>query len=472
MRVHFLGAARTVTGSMHVIEVNGKRVVLDAGLYQGHREEAFQRNKNVSPLASGADAVVLSHAHMDHSGNLPSLVKNGFRGPIWSTAATIELATALLKDSAHIQKQDAEYLNRQVAKAPPQDPFAAKRKPVPPLYDEKDVAETVKLMRPKGYREPFEVVPGCRVTFYDAGHILGSAVTLLQLEEGRKKLTVGFTGDLGRSGQPIIRDPVRPPWTIDYLLTESTYGDRVHEAIPGLKRKLREIVKQTFDRGGRVLIPAFSVGRTQNVVHYLNQLFQEGELPRIPIYVDSPLSVDATEAYRHHPECFDEETMRFMQEAGDPFGFKLLTYTRTADESKALNDKRGPAVIIASSGMCEAGRILHHLKHSVARPENVVLIVGYQAEHTLGRRLLEHAQTVRILGDEIPVRCRVEKINGLSAHADREELTSYVKNVEGLRGCFVVHGEEKVSLALAERLKELQVEGVHVPKPGESVELT
>jgi metallo-beta-lactamase family protein len=471
MKIHFLGAARTVTGSMHVIEVNGKRVVLDAGLYQGHREEAWQRNRNVSPLASGADAVILSHAHTDHSGNLPSLVKKGFRGPIWSTPATIDLARALLRDSAHIQKQDADYLNRHAAEPPAQDPFAAKRKPVPPLYDEKDVEETVKQMRPRGYREPFEVVPGCRVTFYDAGHILGSSVTLLQLEEGRRKLTVGFTGDLGRSGQPIIRDPARPPWPIDYLLTESTYGDRVHEAIPGLKRKLRDIVRATFERGGRVIIPAFAVGRTQNVVHYLNQLFQENELPRIPIFVDSPLSVDATEAYRHHPECFDEETLRFMQESGDPFGFKLLTYVRTVDESKALNDRRGPAVIIASSGMCEAGRVLHHLKHSVARPENLVLIVGYQAENTLGRRLLERAPHVRILGDEIPVHCRVEKINGLSAHADREELTGYVKNMEGLRGCFVVHGEERVALALAERLKELQVEGVHVPRQGEAVDL-
>jgi metallo-beta-lactamase family protein len=470
VKIHFVGAARTVTGSLHVIEVNGKRVVLDCGLYQGRREEAHERNKNVSPLASGAAAVVLSHAHTDHSGNLPSLVKKGFRGPIWATPATIDLAKVLMKDSAHIQKQDVEYLNRHLQ--PPKDPFAPPRKPVPPLYDDKDVDETVKLFRPKNYRETVEVVPGCRVTFYDAGHILGSAVTLIDLEEGGKKVTVGFTGDLGRSGQPIIRDPVRPPWPMDYLLVESTYGDRVHEAIPGLKRKLKAIVSSAFDRGGRVIIPAFSVGRTQNVVHFLNQLFQEGELPRIPIYVDSPLSVDATEAYRTHPECFDEETLRFVDEKGDPFGFKCLTYIKTSDESKALNDKKGPCVVIAASGMCEAGRILHHLKHGVARPENVVLIVGYQAENTLGRRLLEHATTARILGDDIPVRCRVEKINGLSAHADREELSSYVKNIEGLRGCFVVHGEERVALAFAARLKELQVEGVHVPSSGEAVELT
>jgi metallo-beta-lactamase family protein len=470
MKIHFLGAARTVTGSMHVIEVNGKRVVLDCGLYQGRREEAWQRNKNAPPLACGADAVILSHAHMDHSGNLPSLVKGGFRNAIWSTPATIDLARTLLKDSAHIQKQDAEWITRHASDGP-RDPFAPPKKAVPPLYDLKDVEAACQLFRPKGYREPFEVVPGCRVTFYDAGHILGSAVTLLDLEEGKKKITLGFTGDLGRSGQPIIRDPVRPPWPMDYLITESTYGDRVHEAIPGLKRKLKQIVHDTFDRGGRVIIPAFAVGRTQNVVHFLNQLFREGELPKIPIFVDSPLSVDATEAYRGHPECFDEETLRFLEKDGDPFGFNLLTYVKTTDESKALNDRRGPCVIIASSGMAEAGRILHHLKHSVAREENTVLIVGYQAENTLGRHLLEHRPKVRILGDEIPLRCRVEKINGLSAHADREELTSYVKNIEGLRGCFIVHGEEKVAVSFAARLTELQVEGVHAPIQGEAVEL-
>jgi metallo-beta-lactamase family protein len=471
MKISFLGAARTVTGSLHVIEVGGRRIVLDCGLFQGRREDAWKRNSDLSPLASGADAVILSHAHMDHSGNLPTLVKRGFKGNVFATSATIELAKHLLKDSAHIQQQDAEFMNRETQKRRQRDPFAPPRKPMPPLYDDKDVDELARRFRVAEYRKPFEPVPGVRVTFYDAGHILGSAVTLLDLEEKGRKLTVGFTGDLGRSGQPIIRDPVRPPWPMDYLLTESTYGDRVHEAIPALKRKLRDVLKRAFDRGGRVLIPAFAVGRTQNVVYCLNQLFREGELPKIPIFVDSPLSVNATDAYSKHPECFDEETLRFMQDSGDPFGFKLLTYVSSVDESKALNDRRGPCVIIASSGMAEAGRILHHLKHGVARPENIVLIVGYQAENTLGRRLLEGAPTVKIYGEEIPVRCEVTKINGLSAHADREEITSYVKNIDGLRGCFVVHGEEKAALSLAARLTELQVEGVHVPTAGESVEL-
>jgi metallo-beta-lactamase family protein len=470
MRIHFFGAARTVTGSLHVVEVGGKRLVLDCGLYQGRRAEAHQRNSLLPPLATGADAVVLSHAHLDHSGNLPSLVKRGFKGKIWATPATVDLAKVLLKDSAHIQAQDAEYLKDQGKRAPESDPLS-KRTPFPPLYTAADVDETVRRFERAGYREPFEPVPGCRVTFYDAGHILGSAVTVLDLEEGKKRVRLGFTGDLGRSGQPIIADPVRPPWPLDHLLTESTYGDRVHEAIPGLKRKLRDIVMRAFESGGRVVIPAFAVGRTQNVVYYLKQLFAEGELARVPIFVDSPLSVEATETYRAHPECYDEETQRFLTSEGDPFGFQCLTYVRSVDESKALNDRKGPCVIIASSGMAEAGRVLHHLKHSVSRPENTVLIVGYQAEYTLGRKLLDRAPTVRIYGRDVPVHCAVEKLNGLSAHADREEISGYVKNVEGLRGCSVVHGEEKSALSLAARLTELQVEGVHVPRAGEAIEL-
>ncbi len=471
MKIHFLGAARCVTGSMHVLEVGGKRVVLDCGLNQGRRSESYQKNSQLSPVAVGADAVVLSHAHIDPSGNLPTLVSRGFKGSIHATPATVDLCGHLLRDSAKIQAQDVQYLNERSKKARMKDPFSKQGEPVPALYEMDDVEETIRRFRPAEYRKAFEVVPGVRASFYDAGHILGSAIAVLELEEGKRKVRIGFTGDLGRSGQPILQDPQRPPWSFDYLITESTYGDRVHEAIPRLKQKLKEIVTLAFDQGGRVIIPAFAVGRTQNVVYYLNELFVAGELPRVPIFVDSPLSVNATEAYRGHSECFDEETMRILASDGDPFGFKLLTYVRSADESKALNARTGPMVIIASSGMCDAGRILHHLKQALPKPENVVLIVGYQAEHTLGRRLIDRHPKVRIHGEDVRVRCRVEKINGFSAHADREEISCYVKNLEGLRGCFVVHGEEKSSLSLAGRLAELQISGVHVPVPGEVVEL-
>lgn len=459
MRVRFHGAARTVTGSLHVLEVGNALVALDCGLYQGHREEARRRNAELPFDPKKLSAVVLSHAHMDHAGNLPTLVKGGFRGRIYATPATADLAKILLKDSAHIQKLDAEHLARHAKGA------------VLPLYDEKDVEATVAHVQPVGYRAPIDVAPGVRATFYDAGHILGSAVTLFDLEEGGKKLRFGFTGDIGRPGHPILADPERPPFSLDYLITESTYGDRIHEAIPNLKKRLREVVRRAFDRGGRVIVPAFSVGRTQNVVYYLNQLFHEGELPRVPIFVDSPLSVDATDAYRSHRECFDEETRRFLESSGDPFGFKLLTYTRSVDESKALNARKGPCVVLASSGMCEAGRILHHLKHGLPRTENVVLIVGYQAESTLGRRLVEGSKRVRIFGEELDVRAEVRKLNGFSAHADQEELSSYVKNIEGLRGVFVVHGEERASLAFAQHLKEREMEGVVAPSAGQSVEL-
>jgi metallo-beta-lactamase family protein len=294
---------------------------------------------------------------------------------------------------------------------------------------------------------------------------------MFEIEERGKKVRVGFSGDLGRPGHPILRDPERPPFALDYLICESTYGDRIHEAIPNLKRRLRDAIARAVERGGRVLIPAFSVGRTQTIVYYLNQLFHEGACARVPIFVDSPLSTDATAAYRGHSECYDEQAQRFLDAEGDPFGFKLLTYVSSAEESKKLNAREGPFVVISASGMCESGRILHHLKHGIEKPETIVLIVGFQAAHTLGRKLVEGEKRVRILGEEYEVRAEVRKLNGFSAHADQEELSVFVKNIEGLRGVFVVHGEERASLAFVDVLKARELEGVVAPKPGDSIEI-
>lgn len=460
MHITFLGAVRSVTGSMHLLEANGHRVLLECGLFQGKRSEARERNRHIPVAADQIDAVSLSHAHIDHSGNLPNLIKAGYKGRIKATPGTVDLARILLLDSAYLQEKDAEHLNKH-------------RKPnqklIEPIYTKEDAEETNTRFDPVPYHQPIQLAPGIRATYYDAGHILGSAATVFEVEEGGRTVRIGFTGDLGRPRHPILRDP-QPLPRLDYLLTESTYGNRVHEATECLKNKLRDVVKDTFDRGGRLIIPAFSVGRTQNLVYYLAQLFQERALPRVKIFVDSPLAIDATHAYKAHPECYDQETLHLLEQGTEVFGFDQLTYTRTSEQSKALNTLKGPCVVIAASGMCEGGRILHHLMHGVGDPDNTVLIVGFQAEHTLGRRLVDRVPTVKIYGEEQRVRCRVEKINGFSAHADRDELATYIKHIPGLKRVFVVHGEEEPSLAFASYLTSLKIKAT-VPNLGEKVEL-
>ncbi len=473
MNVHlrFLGAARAVTGSLHVVEAGGRRIALDCGLVQGHRAEA--RRANAAPRVDPAslDAVVLSHAHVDHSGALPTLVKHGFQGSIHATAATTDLARILLRDSAHIQELDARYMTEHAARHASEAPPGGFPVPVAPIYDQADVDATLERFVARPYHESFDLVPGVRATFHDAGHLLGSAVTVLDITGGGAALRLAYTGDLGRPGHPIVKDPEVPPGPIDYLICESTYGDRVHEGPGDLERKLAETLARAFERRGRVIIPAFSVGRTQNLVYALNQLFKKGSLAPVPIFVDSPLSIDATEVYRRHPECYDEETLRFIENAGDPFGFKLLTYVRTAEESRALNERDGPFVIISASGMCEHGRILHHLKNNVARPESTIVFIGFQPRDTLGRRLVEREKTVKIFGEPHRLRAEVVTLNGFSAHADRDELTTYVERIRGLRGVFIVHGEERAALGLAGHFTARGIPGVHVPSPGESVPL-
>lgn len=468
MKIQFCGAVRSVTGSMHILEIGQRRILLECGLYQGKRSEARKRNEELPFDATKIDHTVLSHAHIDHSGNLPNLIKSGYQGRITATPATADLAKVLLRDSAYIQEKDAEYLRRKLLKRKTAEATEEAER-IQPLYSQADADEAASRFETLDYRQAKEIAPGVRMTCYDAGHILGSAVTVYELQEGDRTVRLGFTGDLGRPHHPILRDPQRLP-RLDYLITESTYGNRVHEAAQSMKERLREVVSQTFDAGGRLVIPAFSVGRTQNLLYYLAELFHEGALPHVPIFVDSPLAINATEAYRNHPECYDHETKELLESGASVFGFDLVTYTRSTDESKEINEHKGPCIVIAASGMCEGGRILHHLKHSVPRAEDTILIVGYQAMHTLGRRLVERNPKIRIYGQDYKLAAQVKKMNGFSAHADRDEMATYIKHIPGLKQVFVVHGEEDASLAFQAYLQNLGIPA-HVPYPLEKVEL-
>jgi metallo-beta-lactamase family protein len=448
---------------MHLLTVHGKRLLLDCGLFQGPRAETFERNRNFPFDPATIHAVILSHAHIDHAGNLPNLVRRGFRGTIYSTPATRDLCTIMLYDSAHLNERDVEFVNKKHLKR--HEP------PVEPLYTVGDVEATMNHFAPVNYRRPQELFDGLVLTLFDAGHILGSAVVVLELEEGGRSIRLGFTGDLGRSRMPILKDP-EPMGDVDLLISESTYGGRVHEPLVGMKESLLAVIRRTTERGGRVIIPSFSVGRTQELVYLLFQLCDEGKLPALPVYVDSPLAVNATDVFRKHPECFDEETLSYLRDQEDPFGFGRLHYVRSVEESKALNDKRGPCVIIAASGMCEGGRILHHLAHSIEESRNTILIVGYQAEHTLGRRLVEQAPEVKIFGDLYKRRAEVVVLNSFSAHAGQDELLAYVGAMDKrrLKDIFLVHGELAQAEKLRGKLDECGYARVAIPQRGEKVE--
>jgi metallo-beta-lactamase family protein len=466
MKIQFLGAVRTVTGSMHLLTVNGSRLLLDCGLFQGRRQESHERNKNLPFDAHTIDTLILSHAHIDHSGNIPSLVKNGFEGNIYTTPASRDLCSAMLRDSGHIQEYDAYYVNKKRTRKG--------LEPVEPLYTVEDAASSLRNFVSIGYDRPLSVAPGVTLTFRDAGHILGSAVTVLDVQEGNRRSRLAFTGDLGRKGMPILKDP-QPVAEVDHLIIESTYGDRLHEPVDTTDGELQDVIVDTYHRGGKVIVPAFSVGRTQELVYALHRLTEARDSPELPIFVDSPLSVNVTEIFRLHPECYDQEVQQFLAAGNryDPFGFHRLNYIRAVERSKELNFLREPAIIISASGMCEAGRILHHLKNNVEDSRNTVLIVGWQAPHTLGRRLVERQAVVKIFGEEYNLRARVETINGFSAHADREELLGYARQLgtSRLKTAFVVHGEEAASLALADGLQSLGLGQTIVPRLGEEFEL-
>jgi len=411
--------------------VNGHTVALDCGMFQGKRSESDEKNRKLPVPIAELDAVVLSHAHIDHSGRLPFLVAQGYSKTIWSTAATRDLCAVMLADSAHIQEKDAEFL--------------AKREKdfVEPLYGMRHAVRTMELMVGVPYNKPFDVVPGVQGTYVDAGHILGSASVILDCTEKGVTKRLVFSGDIGRSGLAIIRDPVNPAGA-DAVIMESTYGNRDHESVDGARAHLAEVIRNTAARGGRVLIPAFAVGRTQELLYSLNSLQREGAIPSIPVYVDSPLAIDTTTVFEMHPETFDqsEDMIRKVKEL---FEFPLLHFTRDVEESKAINSAKGPMIVIAASGMMEAGRILHHLANGAADPRNTILVVGFQAEHTLGRRIVEKQPVLKIFGDEVPLRANVEVINGYSAHADRGELTAWINKVKAmspkLGPVWLVHGE-------------------------------
>jgi metallo-beta-lactamase family protein len=457
--VTFWGAARTVTGSMHRVDAGGHSLLLDCGLFQGHRAESQLRNRTFPFRPRDIDVVLLSHAHIDHCGNLPNLVRQGFTGPIYCTAATRALAGVMLGDAAKIHAEDAAYLNRKRQRGEPK---------VEPLYDGRDVYRTLLQFRAVRYDQPVAVGPGLEATFVDAGHLLGSAMISLRIgADGGRRVT--FTGDLGRPGLPILRDPASVP-PGDLLISESTYGGHFHEPVEETAERLGEVVRQTAARGGKVLIPAFSVGRTQTVVYFLHQLMNAGRLPDLPIYVDSPMAVRATEVFRAHPECFDQQTLRLLEEHPDLFGEQRIRYIEKVHDSIALNDQPGPCVLISASGMCEAGRILHHLKHNIDDPRSTILIVGYQAEGTLGRKLVERQPEVRILGRTFARKAEVVVLNGLSSHADHADLLRSLAPLAVLvRQVRLVHGEPERAAALAEGLRAAGFADVDVPERGESV---
>ncbi len=461
MKITFLGGVGTVTGSMYLIRTNKRNILLECGLYQGKRDEAYARNHKIPVEIRRLDAVVLSHAHIDHSGNLPNLVKMGYDGPIYATHATQDLCNAMLPDSGRIHESDVAYVNKKRLRAglPPMEP----------LYTEEDALRSLRYFVGVGYNRPIDLGRGIRLTFLDAGHILGSAMVLLESEERERTARLIFSGDLGQPRLPIVRDPTPMP-PADYLMIESTYGDREHPPIQDIQEQLADIVNAVAARGGRIIIPAFAVGRTQDVVYDLHQLTQAGRIPELPIYVDSPLALNVTETYRRHPDCYDQETRDFLaaSDSDDPFGFYRLQYVRSIEESKKLNDAANPLIIISASGMAEAGRVQHHLKHAIGDPRNAVLITGWQAPNTLGRRIADREPYVRIFGESFELKAEVYTLYGYSGHADHEDLLNWAApHAQTVKAAFVVHGDPKPAQNLAEGLTKLGYGRVIVPQRGE-----
>lgn len=460
MKIQFIGAARTVTGSQHLLTIHDKKILLECGLFQGRRKDTYEKNKNFSFDPKEIDTLILSHAHIDHSGNIPHLVKDGFRGPIYSTSATKDLCEIMLKDSAYLQQRDIEWLNKKNKKHLPDET----------LYSIEDVDAAIQYFVPVNYNTATEIFPGVTAYFQDAGHILGSAGIFLEIEEENgKKINFGFSGDIGRYDTPIIKDPdyFRD---LDLLIMESTYGNRLHTKKDEVEEEVAKVVRQVFDRKGKIIIPAFAVGRTQLLVYVFHKLFDQKRIPEIPIYVDSPLAVNATKVFKDHPECFDRETSRIFLESGnDPFGFGRLKYISTVDQSKELNDINDPIIIISASGMAEGGRILHHLANNIGNPKNLVLFVGYAAEQTLARKIMDGIKQVNILGEEYSVNCQIKIMDYFSGHADQNELLDYLSlnPQKRLKNIFLVHGEEDQALPLKEKILQKGYKNADYPMSGE-----
>jgi metallo-beta-lactamase family protein len=464
MKLTFLGAAGEVTGSQHLVETADLRVLLDCGLFQGHRAESRRKNERFHCNPKDLDGVILSHAHIDHCGNLPGLYRAGYRGPIFCTDATADVAAIMLRDSAKIQAEDARYMGRHLEKGAP---------PIEPLYSEDDARAVAKLFEPLDYHEWHELSPDFSLRFSDSGHILGSAITEMKINDGDDTRKVVFTGDLGRRGLPILRDPELIDGC-DVLICESTYGNRVHPPPEDIKTALLRIVRDAVDRDGKVIIPAFSLGRTQQLLYFFNELRQRGHLPEIPVFLDSPLSLRLTEVYRRHSDVMDADARRILHRDDDLFDFPELHVVQSVKESASLNWMSGPFVVISASGMCENGRVRHHLKHAVADERNTIVIIGFQAQHTLGRRIVERQEKLHIFNQMLPLNARVEVLNGLSAHADAEDFKwwfSHLAEHGGVGQAFLVHGEPDAAKALATLIHDSCNEDPVIPTRGQSFEV-
>lgn len=461
MKIHFLGAVDTVTGSHHIVEANGTRVLRDFGLFQGRRDESRERNRAFTFAPASINSVVLSHAHIDHCGNLPSLARRGYEGPIHTTTATVDLCEVMLRDAAHIQEQDAAYLNQKTnRKGLP---------PIEPIYTLADAERALHLMQGHVYGETVEVGDGVHVTYHDAGHILGAALTVFEIHENSKPKRIAFAFDLGRKHLPLIRDP-EVLHDVDALIMESTYGDRLHDNAVHAEEQLREVVARTLAKHGKVLIPSFALERAQEIIYHLASLMSSGRLPEIPVYVDSPMASAVSRVFEKNTDYLDDEYRALQSRIGNVMHPRWLKYVDSVEESKRITASDASCIVIAASGMCEHGRILHHLKHGIEKPYNTIVIVGFQAAHTLGRKLVEGEKKVRIFGDWFERKAEVVVLNAFSAHADRNDLLEYAQAVSPKK-IFLVHGEPKQRKALAAALEQNGHTEVYVPKPGDVVEL-
>jgi len=514
MQVTFYGAAREVTGSMHLLNTYKDNILLDCGMFQGKRSEANEKNRGTPFDPSIITNIVLSHAHIDHSGRIPLMVKKGFSGRVFSTRATKDACDYLLTDSAHIQESDAQYMNyktvrngisrlsggqekRKFLKSNKNklnhdkiQEYAKKYdlKTIEPLYGMVDAENALSSFQGIPYRTPVTIGKDMTCTFYEAGHILGSAICMIKHNQGGVQKTICYTGDVGRYDKPIIKDPnmdfLPEDRNVDLLITESTYGNRIHEPSLDLKDRLMEVLSETLDRGGSVVIPSFAFGRTQELLYFIHELYDEGKVPRVPVYVDSPLATKLTKVFGEHPEVYDSEAHEtFLQKGRNPFMFEKIEYTASVEDSMRVMREKRPHIVISASGMCEAGRILHHLRYKIHNPDNTLLIVGYMAAHTLGRRMLNEgmayqengktgdAPMVKIYGKEYPLKAHIAKIGGFSAHADKQEMLKFLQSSNlTIKKAAVVHGEEDQSLEFAKELNTIGIPA-EVPRRGESINL-
>jgi metallo-beta-lactamase family protein len=459
------GACKEVTGSKHFLRYNGTTIQIDSGMFQGRREESYQKNSNLSFNPAFSDCIILTHGHYDHSGALPIMVKKGFNGNIYSTPATRDIANIIMFDSAHIQQKDSEYLKLKAEKYPDRDLTIYE-----PLYDSADVIKTLRQFVTINHRREFIPTDGIKAEFFDAGHILGSSMVCLTIED---RARIGFSGDLGRKNLPILKDP-ETMYDLDYLVLEGTYGDRLHESVASGNDRLEAVVNKAVKRGGKIIIPAFTIERTQEIIYILHHLQLEHKIPEIPIYVDSPMAVNATSIFKIHSECFDQETYEdFISENINPFGFDNIRYVQSVSESKEINSVTGPVIIISASGMAENGRILHHLKNNIEEKNNIIAIVGFMAEHTLGRKLVEGEKKVKIFGKIYDVNAEIEILNAFSAHADYNEIKEWVSgyDLKKLKKIFLVHGEADSLVHLRKELLSIGVPDIQIMEYGEEYKI-